>query len=318
MIDLPYRADARFSDIGDLPTGFYYYPESRPLYIRPFSIAELFIINRGQTTGNIDYIIRAVDLVCNVDAAKLTDGDFEFVLAWLRLNSFPSAPLQVSWECKQVNLVNEDGSFHENQELDAFGQKLYDVKPEVCNTENNEIAHQHDSTLHYVEDDFDGVDQVDPRAGITLAHPIIGSKREAEELKETEPEDMVEAARWIVQGNTVAEKYELLQTWPDTELYTVILANQEKFKIGVSQTAKLRCRVCTNKFTHTARINPVSYFADNDQTNLMDMQYKLATALNIPPDNNMDSKTFLYHYSCLMKDEQEQAAKAKQKRPNRR
>lgn len=316
MKELDYKTDGRFTDIGDLPTGFYYYPHLRPIFIRPFTLTELFIINKGQATGNIDHIIRAVDLVCSVDVLELTDGDFEFILAWLQLNSFPAAPLQVSWECNKVNLVNEDGSFHKDQSLNEFEQKLNDVKTEVCNTENNEIAHQFESTLHYVEDDFDGIAQLEQ--GPALAHPCLDTKRAADLLKKEEPEDLVEAARWIKEGDTLREKYDILLDQPNMDLYNLIKQNQEEFKIGVSQTANLRCRVCDNRFTHTSRINPCAYFADNSQTNLMDMQYKMATALNMPPDNNIDSKTFLYHYSCLIKDEQEQAAKRNQKKPHRR
>ncbi len=309
MKDLSFNTDPRFVDLGDLPSGFFIYPEVKPIYIRPFSISELSLLHRGRATANISHILRAMDLVVSCDIYDLTDGDIEFIAAWLRLNSYPETPLLVTWTCNKTNVVHKhDKSFYTGVVTTVLNMKLKGLEHEVCDTENKEIVRNNRTIIHSLEDDFSELPQLEGYP--TIDFPRARTLVELEDFLEETPthRDILNTARWIKEGTTLKDKYGIL-TDSDNKLFFHIKEVQEKYKIGISEEMLLSCRACTNTLPHKTRINLLTYFADNTQTSLLNIKYKLMTSMGVHVDDSMSSKEFLYLYSCILKDEQEERAK---------
>lgn len=310
--------DHRFSDIGDLPTGFGPYKSLgvSKIYCRPFAVRELSLLYMGSRVqyNGIDHIIRAVDMAISCDVNILTDGDFEYVMMWLRMNSYPKAPSLVRWECRKLNVVEARGrAFYEGDdiyELTERDMKLKGLELEVCNTENNEIVHSAETLVHTFEDDdiemvYDDLD-----------FPRVGTLREFAEIVSEQPELEYQArlSRWIKEGETIEDKMRILNSQDTFDLYKRILECETRYMHGISEKLNLKCRTCDNKVQHTARPDPLTFFADNSEKDILDIQYTLLSELKLPPDDNMPAKTLLYHHSCLAKDKQAEEERNRMRR----
>ena len=301
--------DHRFIDIGDLPTGFGPYTETgkfKRLMCRPFCVRELSLLYMGQKGGadGLEHVIRAVNMAVSCDVRHLTDGDFEYVMMWLRLNSYPQAPSLVTWICKRLTVIETEGrAFYTASDalkLSTQDLKLKGLVREVCNAENNEIVHNANTIIHTFEDDdiemvYDDLD-----------FPRISTLLEFHQLREESPELELTAsmARWIKEGDTLKEKIVLFESAPDLNQYRRILECKVRYKHGISEDMKLRCRTCGNNVEHSATPDPLTFFADNSEQNILDIQYTLLSEFGLQPSDDMPAKTLLYHHSCLAKDKQ--------------
>lgn len=310
--------DHRYVDIGDLPTGFGPYVEYniKKLFMRPLCVRELSLIHMGTSIGStgIQHIIRAVDMATSCDVNILTDGDFEYVMAWLRMHSYPKAPSLVRWECRRVNIVEKVGrAFYEGPDADtmtAREMELKGLKLETCNAENNEIVHNGKTEVHTLEDD----DLVMPYEDLDF--PRIGTLAELHLLLEDRPdlEYHAKMARWIRAGDTLDDKMRILTEADTLDQYTRIKECIGRYYHGITETLKLRCRTCGNKVTHEARPDPMTFFADNSEKDILDIQYSLLSELKLQPNDDMPAKTLLYHHSCLAKDKQAEEERARMRK----
>lgn len=95
-----------FTDKLELPSGFRPYG-FKELYIRAMTVDEvkrMQPILKGSATG-----LRLADALAgctNVRLDSLTYGDFWFVLAWLRINTFENAPFSMKWSCPECHSTN--------------------------------------------------------------------------------------------------------------------------------------------------------------------------------------------------------------------
>ncbi|MDV7390236.1 hypothetical protein RZS08_02730, partial [Arthrospira platensis SPKY1] len=116
--------------------------------------------------------------------SDLTDGDFEFLMAWQRVHSFPDVPLLVNWTCSKVNWVSkEDRHFYTGKSKSDLLLKVAGYKQEVCDTENNEIVHQSETIVSSLDDDFTEIDSY-----LELDFPRVKTLVEYYELIKEHPE----------------------------------------------------------------------------------------------------------------------------------
>lgn len=301
--------DARFVDIGDLPTGFDAYDFKR-LYIREFSVAELKLLHVGMHSRvrPIEHIIRAVQMCCTEDISELTDGDFEFVLAWLRLNSYPRAPLQVSWTCTETNVVKKVGrAFYKGPTLTERQMQLQGLEFEVCNTKNVSIVQRYGTNILTLEDGHTKIAYDD------IDFPRTKTLPEFFEMVDEQPElrHMLECARWVKRGDTLRAKLIYLSSRPDNDLYERILECRERYHHGIEEYMHLRCRVCDYEWTHHTTPKLLSFFADNREEDLFKIHYSLLAEFGQPYDPNMPAKLMLYNFSSLAKDKRDAAERSK-------
>lgn len=301
----PPALDVRFVNIGDLPTGFTPYG-FKELYVREFTLAELKLLYIGMhsRTKPIEHIVRAVQHCCTVPVGELTDGDFEFLLAWLRMHSYPKAPLQVNWKCMKENLVYKKGrDFWRGPKLSLRDMALKGIELEVCQTNNVETVQAYRTKIVSLDDDdlylpYDDID-----------FPRVATMSDFHMHVEENPHDrhMAECARWVKKGSTFRAKMVYLLNMRDNDLYERIQECRKRYHHGVIEVMNLRCRVCDHRWEHQTAPHILSFFADNTEEDIFKIQYNLLSEFGMPFDMNMPAKLFLFNYSSLAKDRRDAA-----------
>ena len=299
--------DPRYLDIGDLPTGFAPYEDIglKQIYLRPFEVRELPLLHLGAKArvGGIGHIIRAVNMVASCDVNCLTDGDFEFILTWLRKASYPESPMLVTWDCRKVNIVEKETRrfVRDTKFLTKTDMDLKGYEPEQCNTNNRTIVHDVRILVDTLDDDNLYIQHDD------IDFPRVRTLLEFEEMVSEDPsvEQIAKIARWVKAGETVKEKIDILNN-SDIDLYERIVDCQKEYEHGVRETMTMKCRECQNRVSHTAKPKMRSFFADNTESDIYDIQYNLMSEFGVAPDDSMPTKKLLYHHSCLAKDKQEE------------
>lgn len=303
-----YLRDARFLDIGDLPTGFSPY-EFKQLLIRQFTVAELQLLHHAMHSQHKPYahIIRAVQMACSIDVNKLTDGDFEYVMAWERMHSFPKVPLQVSWQCKNPVWIHKDTKRMGNPKMDAKTAHAEGYEKQPCDYNNVVIINNAKTCVHTLDDDNLTLPYND------LDFPRVSTLSDFHEyIKETPSmRHMGEVARWIKSGSNFHAKLKYLLAQPDMELYERILAIRGEYHHGISEKMHLNCKGCDYTFEHESTPRLLSFFADNSEADIYNISYNLLSGFGMQPDMNMPAKIFLYHHSTMAKDRQEAEQRAK-------
>ncbi len=292
--------DPRYVDIGDLPTGFFPYSDLSKIYARPFVVRELALLHLGSRTKNLEHIIRAVNMAISCDASTLTDGDFEFIMAWLRLSSFPESPLLVTWHCRKNNLVYSDDKRFYKKDPRTVSQAtmlIEGLEHELCGTENKTIVHQATTEIEAFDADLEPLD--DPEIDYARIGTLVARNTYVKENPGTE--HIADVARWVKGGSTFKEKLAILNE-SDIGLYERIDVVRKRYLHGIFESMELRCRTCENRLSHTSGIDYSTFFADNTDQDLLDIQYTLMERFGLQPDDDMPAKTLLYHHSCYVKD----------------
>lgn len=253
-------ADSRYQDIGNLPSNFYPYPGETKMYIRPFTIKELKLVSKAAILKDMKHLIRAVDLVCTMDAGNLSVGDFYYVLMWLRIHSMPKTPYVVEWHCGEAVLVNKkDGTRLDNGPDFQLPKDEINWRVEKCTSHNSEVIHiTNVEILTLDETNFDGI----PQNGIIeYDFPRARNIQEVQEaLADPEMQLIVGAAQWVKEGDTLAEKVEVLESQSDLQAFDDAAVLQETIEHGIVETTTLTCRECLKRTPHTLILDALTFF----------------------------------------------------------
>lgn len=263
------KHDSRFRDILNIPTSFKFYSFSK-INIRQLEVRDLALLNFGVKLGTIIHVKKAIQATIDVDIDLLTDGDFEYILGWHKMFSFPKAPINASWQC--VELV--DGK--------------------VCGNKNVYMSHNASASVKMLR-------QLPPK-GLTL--PKVGTLEEAEDLSD-DPKyaKIVDILRVVDHPGTLVERFEFLKGKPD--LFVKAKRFSKIHTHGMVERIPLWCNECHARSEVTRPINKVSFLGGHTENSIMDMQYNLASSLHISPSDDMLAIKLLYIHSCFVKDMQE-------------
>lgn len=252
-------ADARFVDIGNLPSNFYPYTYGK-LFIRPFTLKELMLVSRSVVEKDITHLIRAVDVCITEDVKDLTIGDFYYILLWLKTYSSPKQPKIVSWDCNETLFVDKETG--EGIPNDNFvipeGKSVDDYNQVDCGTANSEIIHM--STVEIVqlpEEEWEGLPEgFDfPRVGIL---PEIYEIR-GDAVRNAELNFIIPSAQWI-KGNTFKEKLSILEAQPDLNMFEEAKAIDDTVVHGIKEQCILKCRRCRAESQYIVTLDALSFF----------------------------------------------------------
>lgn len=307
MFNIP-EPNQQFVHIGNVLTNFEPY-DFDEIMVREFNVSELKLIHLSMHSRSkpMLHLLRAIQFCCSVDVTKLTDGDFEFVMAYIRKMSYPSAPLLVHWECNKHNVIkSSDRTFYHGPELTEREMLLQGYEIERCGSKNVEIVNKHRQEIILLDDENYTVKE----EGVDFAY--VGTLIDCLEHIEEHPEDelLAKCARWVEAGTTFAEKFEILTTQTDLDLYERIVCCMKKYEHGIKSVMNLRCRECDDRWSHTTRPDWGSFFADNSEDDIYRILYTLASEFGVNFNPDSPSKLLLHQYSSLAKDKQEAAQKA--------
>ena len=268
--------DSRYRDILGIPTGFKFYDFKR-IFIRPLEVRDLSLLNFGVRLKTIVHVKKAIQATIDVDIDILTDGDFEYILGWHKMFSFPKAPINASWTCAEV------------------------IDGKVCGNKNVYMSHNASASVKMLDR------SIVPK-GLTL--PRVGTLEEAEDLaSEPKYSKIVDILRVIDHPGTLEERYGFLKENPH------LLQKAKKFSKlhthGMTEYVPLWCSECDSRTSIDRPINKISFLGGHTENSLMDMQYNLASSLHIDPNEDMPAMKLLYIHSCFVKDMQEKREKQK-------
>lgn len=253
-------ADSRYQDIGNLPSNFYPYPGETKMYIRPFTIKELKLVSKAAILKDMSHLIRAVDLVCSMDAGNLSIGDFYYVLMWLRIHSMPKTPYVVEWHCGEAVIVHrETGQRLMNDDVFEVPKDEKNWKVERCEAHNSEVIHMTDVEIITLDEtNFDDIPQ---NGVIEYDFPRARNIQEIQEaLSDPEMQLIVGAAQWVKEGATLADKIAILEAQPDLQAFDDAAVLQETIEHGIVEHTNLTCRECLKRTPHTLTIDALTFF----------------------------------------------------------
>lgn len=308
-----YEMDARYLDIGDLPSGGATYDFKR-LFIRPFELRELGLLHQGMNSSvrPHQHIIRAVQMVCSADVGQLSDGDFVYTMAWLRRHSYPEFPIQASYVCQNMIWTDSRNVIQYPDDKKEALRKGFVYKP--CGANNpKEIVRQNKVIVHTLEDD----DLVIQHKEIDF--PRVNTLTDFYELVEEQPhmKYVADLARWVRGGKTLKAKLLYLMAQKDMSLVDDIEEHKKKYFHGITERMRLVCSQCNNTMFHESHPTLLNFFADNSDKDLYNMSYNLMSQFGVAPDMGLPVKMFMYHHSTLVSDRRDAEQKAQQQRAMR-
>ena len=239
--------DSRFIRLEELPSDFLPYPDRQFIMVRPFSVKELKLIARSIETGNVDYITQAIDNCIDMDVYALTIPDYFYLYYWFRIESYPNTPHYMEWKCDEVK---------DNQ---------------VCGMENTSQLSRTDIKLVHLSSDLGFQGLTDPR----LDYPRVSLLEDLNTANEDklaltsgktgqafQVDDLVlvDAAKWIKEGDTIFDKIKILDSQPDLSLYEAASAANKALQYGVYEFTIVTCRGCGAKRRYRVLLDAPKFF----------------------------------------------------------
>lgn len=235
------ESDPDFVEIGDLPSKYIMY-DFKKIMARGFRVPELRLIAKAAANNDIYYLIRAVDLVLDVDVNLLTIPDFYYILYWLRIESYPNTPLYMPWKCDNEVQVEKNGK----KVPDEFSP---------CDYDNISPLHKTDLRIVYIDEgkDYDklpeGLDY--PRVSLL---PSIDYKDIADSDRL-----LYDIARWVAGGEDIDSKLATLEKQTNNNLWEAAIAVNKRISYGVKEGATVTCERCSVERYYRIAINAATF-----------------------------------------------------------
>jgi hypothetical protein len=257
-----FQNDGRYVLLSDLPTGYLYYT-FKDLWVRPFTPNEARLLHMAKVSGNLTYLISAVAACLSQPINKLIIEDFEFVLYWLRMNSYPNRPFSVTWTCNRI--------YDETSPEELIGKQ--------CTRENISIINKSNMTIEPLALDF----KLDPLLDfptISIFEETWDLKRKLEDLDvdDDDPEDvarfererdeiigdiyLLNIAQWIkTENGTALEKLQALKDSTDMGYQDQLEEAIDKVPyFGVSESLAVHCEECGGETKRRLTLDYLTFF----------------------------------------------------------
>ena len=251
-----FKNDGRYTLVSSLPSNYYEY-DFKELWIRPFTPNEARLLHMARVSGNLTYVISAIAATLSVPVSKLLIEDFEFCMYWLRMQSYPSKPFNITWTCTEnmTDVPDEDAT-----------------EEDLCMTENFTTV----KNTNMIVDSFNSKFVLPPE----LAFPTMGIYEELwairQKLQRLEREGQLESeeyddivgdvylmsiAQWLSAGSTMTEKLETLKNAPSMELQELVEREVSKIpEFGVSEDLSVTCVKCGRVARRRLSLDYLTFF----------------------------------------------------------
>lgn len=94
--------------VSQLPTKGAFYPDITHIRIKRFGITQISNLFKARKIGSLRLLVSTVDSSLDgFSAFNLTEGDFQYIIYWHRLNSYKKNPLVVDFTCDNVQHISE-------------------------------------------------------------------------------------------------------------------------------------------------------------------------------------------------------------------
>jgi len=267
MVNYPLR-------VGDLLTDTSVYDTDIKVKARLLTVADLFRLALGRVLEDPAYILDVVQDCVDINIYSLTDNDLLYIMAWLRLHSYPKSPIITEWRC--------------------YNEIEWEGKIQTCNRLNTQTIHNPKLKIQTLED-------YTPDDILTL--PTVSTYLDVF-YTDKEESLMMENARYIKEGKTLKEKLDILKDM-DLGIVKRIHDFKQANSYGIYEVLELKCLQCGYSTPYTITPDILTFFPNHSEESILNIQYSLMLAFGIAPDNSMLAKQLLYLYSSYIKDKQE-------------
>lgn len=236
--------DARFIELTELPSNFIPY-DFKSIYVRPFAVSELKLIARSIEQKSIDYITQALDNCLDIDVYQLTIPDYFYLYYWFRIESYPSTPYYSNWVCDEQ------------------------VDGQICAHNNVTPLTKNQLSISYLKDEVkENVPELDPRLDfprVILLEDLTIAALDRNDPKQIElftADDLllVDAAKWIKEGDTIFDKIKILEEQPDLNLYELAKLANQQYQYGVYEYTIVQCGRCGAKRRFKVMLDAPKFF----------------------------------------------------------
>lgn len=233
----------------------------RPLHLAMLSEA-IFLDNKAP-------LIEAVGMAIDFDVRKLTEGDFYYILTWLRFAS-RDLPIFADWQCTGVVFRRADSdTVYTMETIDAMvtqweaalgteAQTLLENPHEIdfyeedCDHENKQTVAFEDFQIQRMSEDA-----IDPR----LDYPRVDQLVDYLDLgKDVRNKKIIGPVQYIKAGATLREKLNGALEATDMELFDLASRAHFKYAHGVVQRVYKKCERCGVEHPFDVMIDEHSFF----------------------------------------------------------
>ena len=256
----------------ELPSRMRPYETHKSLEMALFGIPQLKKLSKAVAIDSIEPVIDAIgEVLTQFDGHDLTDGDFNYLLAYQRMEGYKSAPLVFGFTCEGI-MYRESGGLGRLLKKSQI-MSLVETYDAATPEEKTEIQDPN-KLFMFTEtcgevNTFDlGIDDIkvfplteDPLHELldyprlrTLADAIIAKR-------DPERRNIVDAVRWIKDGYTLSDKFEVLEESDDpiTLLQEALKANLTHAH-GLQRHVVKSCVKCEALRSGVMEVDAVMFF----------------------------------------------------------
>lgn len=255
-------------DETQLPSRLKFY-NVKTLEMEKFRFKQLTLISSSLHNKHLGFMVNALrDVIKNMDVNLLTQGDFYYLLAYQRINSY-SKPIYCHWTCMSETYIDVDTEkpytpseitdMVELYELANEEEKKELLDPNKVQLRTIECGHSNSIPVNWKDVQTVQLEdiQLDSRLDIprvnTLADSIILA---------SDPElgNIVPAAIWVKEGDTLEQKIEVLRSQDSLELFEIALMASSSIVHGIRNRIHKNCEKCGAGSNHIFEITPSLFF----------------------------------------------------------
>lgn len=240
-------------DSSNLPSRMLPYPV-KEINVQPFRPRHLLKVSEAVMQQSLAPLIEAVSQVMDFDAYQLTDGDFYYVLTWLRFHS-RNIPATAAWDCTGTIYERQDTGERVAYETIEQMIEQWDLAkgteaqqhmvdpntiqfaPFECGQHNNQPVTFADFECRYLDEDFVMPPEFDyPRVRHMVEY--------LEMLDDPTVARLAYPLRHIRKGNTLRERLDYVFDNDDMDTFDRAAAIAKQTEHGILQHIYKQCSAC--------------------------------------------------------------------------
>lgn len=255
-------------DVNDLPSGGIPYA-LKSIDVQPFRPRHMPYISEAILAENNGPLIEAVGMVMDFDVNQLTDGDFYYILTWLRFHS-RDIPIYATWDCEGTLFRRKDtGAVYSIDDIDemvvqwekAKGTEAEATMEDPQKIEFEDIPCTHSNRIPTKFEDFHIMRMSDVPLDDRLDYPRVRHMVEFMDLvRENRFTKVIGPVRYIKDGFNLRAKLEIVDELEDMSLFDAASRAHFDYEHGVLQRITKKCEVCGTTHDFNVTIDAQSFF----------------------------------------------------------
>nr|DAF93679.1 MAG TPA: baseplate protein [Myoviridae sp. ctshb19] len=237
---------------------------------QPFRPMHLPYLSEAILTKNDAPLIEAVGQVIDFDVNQLTDGDFYYILTWLRFAS-RSLPIYAEWDCEGVVFTregDESGKIYTIAEIDSMHEQWDAAKDteaqahmenpfeivfieQDCDHHNKQLAKFEDFKVKFIDES-----PLDPELDYPRVRDLVAYKELGSDVRN---QIVIGPVRYLKEGRTLHERLHSLEK-VEMELFDKAAFAHFTYDHGVLQRIYKKCEKCGTDHPFDVSIDAASFF----------------------------------------------------------